>query len=255
MSTISTIAKNEGDLSPSATKMMQTYLYMKDKYGEDHPTVLRLATQLGLLEHTAHSSRINDEPTRTIVTEGLRKTISSQSQDTEDQDHDDDDLDDISMTGTDNVEEESEEEESVVEETRTRTIDTKNDKANSILDGFLASRVTKVADAKREGDETKLKLYTRELKDATTAIETLAEEAETGEVSIDSTNTSLGSSETQDDDDPDETMSAVLPFALTSGTLLVLICVLIMNGTCACQTKDEKNDDGDDSTPGSSSNA
>ena len=141
--------------------------------------------------------------------------------------------------------EESEEEESVVEETRTRTIDTKNDKANSILDGFLASRVTKVADAKREGDETKLKLYTRELKDATTAIETLAEEAETGEVSIDSTNTSLGSSETQDDDDPDETMSAVLPFALTSGTLLVLIFVLIMNGTCACQTKDEKkkNDD------------
>ena len=243
VSTIAKGRKKEGDvLSPAESKMMQTYLYMKEKYGEDHPTVLRLATQLGLLEHSVDSSRIStDEPTRTIVKEGLKKTFSSQTEEDED---DDDDIDDMSMTGLEGVEEESEEVDEEEVEDETRKIDTNNEKANNILDGFLASRVTKVADAKREGDETKLKLYTRELKDATTAIETLAEEAETGEVSIDSTNSSLGS-KSQDDDDPDGTMSAVLPFALTSGTLLVLIFVLIMNGTCACQTKDEKkkNDD------------
>ena len=238
---VSSLAKND-ELSPRESKMMETYLYMKDKYGDDHPTVLRLATQLGLLEQkTAESSRRNEENIRTIVNEGLRLSLSSPEEEDSDVD-----LESISMTGTDEEEKEEEKDVEITQE-----VHTKNKKANSILDGFLASRVTKVADAKRNGDATKLKLYTRELKDATTAIETLAEEEETGDVSVDSTNDNVSESqsESQNDDGPNETISAVLPFALTSGTLLVLIFVLILNGTCSCQSNDKKCDTKQEDSP------
>ena len=236
---------------------METYLYMKEKYGGENSRVLRMEKELGLDGHRVTSEiKDSDEETRTIVKEGLAYTSSSSSHE------DEEDEDKLSMTGMNDIEQEIIKDSNEVaknaekhrelddntkknkEKDRKVKIDTKNEKANAILDGFLASRVTKVADAKREGDTSKLKLYTRELKDATTAIDALVAE-ENGDLDDTDSKTATGKNtkEEEDDDNDDDTnkvLSSVLPFALTTGTLFVLVLVLIMNGTFSCEAATKK---------------